>query len=138
MTKNALTPEILDVTQIYINNGFNLEQTCEQTGLSHKEVSDMITHPQAKSYINEVYLDTGYRNRGRLGAVLDRMIESKLEEAEETEMYTESDLLELVKFAHKMRMDEAKIDSVGTNVNIANFGDSNYAGLVEKLMNGKK
>tara|TARA_B100001146_G_scaffold218190_1_gene223619 strand:+ start:237 stop:647 length:411 start_codon:yes stop_codon:yes gene_type:complete len=133
----ALTPEVLDVTSVYIENGFDLARTCEQTGLSHKEVSDIITHPQAKSYINEVFLDTGYRNRGKLGAVLDRMIESKLEEAEETEMYTEADLLELVKFAHKMRMDEAKIDSVGTNVNIANFGDSNYAGLVQKLLNGK-
>ena len=132
----ALTPEVLDITQIYIQTGFDLQKTCDETGLSTKEVSDVISHPQSKAYINEVYLDTGFRNRARLGALLDKMIESKIEEAEETEIYTEADLLDLLKFSHKMKMDEAKLESPNTQVNIANFGDSNYAGLVQKLLNG--
>ena len=133
----ALTPEVLDVTQIYIHSEFDLRKTCELTGMDMSEVTEIINHPQAKAYINEVYLDSGYRNRARLGALLDKMIESKIEEAEETEQWTEADLLELLKFSHKMKMDEAKLDSPGTQVNIANFGDSNYAGLVNKLLNGK-
>lgn len=137
MTK-ALTPEVLDVTQVYIQSKFDLHKTCELTGLSTQEVSEAIGHPQAKAYINEVFLDTGYRNRARLGALLDKMIESKIEEAEETEVYTEADLLDLLKFSHKMKMDEAKLESPNTQVNIANFGDSNYAGLVNKLLNGGK
>lgn len=133
----ALTPEVLDITQVYIEAGFDLEKTSDRLGLSHKEVADVISHPQAKAYINQVYLDTGYRNRARLGALLDKMIESKIEEAEETEVYTEADLLELLKFSHKMKMDEAKLEAPGTQVNIANFGEnSNYGTLVQKLLNG--
>lgn len=136
MTSKALTAEVLDVTQIYIQCGFSLQETSDRTGLSLKEVSDIVSHPQSKQYINEVYLDTGYRNRAKLGALLDRMIESKIEEAEESEQWTSMDLAELIKLAHKMRMDEAKLDSPSTQVNIANFGDSKYAELVGKLVNG--
>ena len=135
---NALTPEILDITQVYIENKFDLRATSDQLGVSEKEVADVISHPQAKAYINEIYLDTGYRNRARLGALLDKMIESKLEEAEETGVYSDADLLDILKMVHKMKMDEAKLDSPNTQVNIANFGDSNYAGLVQKLIDGKK
>ena len=133
----ALTPEVLDITQLYIQCNFSIEKTCEQTGLSSKEVADIISHPQSKAYINEVFLDTGFRNRAKLGRLLDKMIESKIEEAEQTEIYTEADLLDLLKFSHKMKMDEAKLESPNTQVNIANFGDSNYSDFVQKLINGK-
>lgn len=132
----ALTPEVLDVTNIYIQCGMSLQETSEQTGLDLKAVADIIAHPQSKQFIREVYLDSGYRNNAKIGALLDKMIESKIEEAEETEMYTEMDLADLLKLAHKIRMDEAKLDSPNTQVNIANFGDSNYGNLVEKLLHG--
>ena len=135
MTK-ALTPEVLDLTQLYIEHEFSIERTAEVTGLTKQQVAEAIAHPQSKALINEIYLDTGYRNRARLGNLLDKMIESKIEEAEETEQWTEMDLAELIKLQHKMRMDEAKLDSPNTQVNIANFGDTNYSSLVERLMNG--
>lgn len=138
MTK-ALTPEVMDITQIYIQEGFDLQKTADRTGLPLNEITETVGHPQAKAYINEVFLDTGYRNRARLGNLLDRMIESKIEEAEESEQWTEADLLELLKFSHKMKMDEAKLESPNTQVNIASFGEgSNYAGLVQRLLNGGK
>lgn len=133
----ALTPETLDITQLYINCGFSIEETAQKCNLTHQEISEIISHPQAKQYINEVYLDTGYRNRAKLGALMDKIIESKIEEAEESEVWSSMDLADLVKLSHKMRMDEAKLDAPNTQVNIANFGDSNYAGLVQKLLNGK-
>lgn len=134
---NALTPETLDIVQLYVKHGFDMQKTADASGLPLKEVSDMIAHPQAKAYINEVFLDTGYRNRARLGSLLDRMIESKIEEAEESEEWTSADLLELLKFSHKMKMDEAKLESPNTQVNIASFGEgSNYAGLVQRLISG--
>ena len=137
MSNKQLTPEILDITQVYINHEFSLDRTAEATNLTKQEVIEAISHPQAKHYINEVYMDQGYRNRARIGKLLDRMIESKVEEAEESEMWTEMDLADLIKLQHKIRMDEAKMDTPNTQVNIANFGDSNYGALVEKLMNGK-
>ena len=135
----ALTAEVHDIAQLYVECGFSIQETSDRCGLSPQEVHELINQPAAKTFINEVYLDTGYRNRGKIGALLDRIIESKIEEAEDSEMWSDMDLAELLKLAHKIRMDEAKLDSPNTQVNIANFGEgSNYSSLVEKLINGGK
>ena len=55
-----------------------------------------------------MYLDTGYRNRNNIASLLDNIIASKLEEAEETGIYSKKDLSDLLTIAHKMRMDEIK------------------------------
>ena len=101
-----------------------------------------------KQYIDQVYLDTGYRNRFKLATALDDIIERKLEEAEESQIYTNKDLADLLQMAHKMRMDEikamaelekAKSSSIKnqTNVQINSempFGQGNYGKLMEKLL----
>ena len=61
-----------------------------------------------KNYIDTVFLDTGYRNRFKIASTLDNIIEQKLEEAEESQIYTSKDLADLLQMAHKMRMDEIK------------------------------
>ena len=95
-----------------------------------------------------MYLDTGYRNRFKLATALDDIIERKLEEAEESQIYTNKDLADLLQMAHKMRMDEikamaelekAKSSSIKnqTNVQINSempFGQGNYGKLMEKLL----
>ena len=136
MTK-ALTPEVLNVTQAYIECQHSIAETAEMLNLSEKEVFDQINHPEAKQFLREVYLDSGYRNKGKIGALMDKIIESKLEEAEESGIYSDADLIEILKLQHKMRMDEAKLDTANTQVNIANFNDSNYGELMNRLMNGK-
>ena len=50
----------------------------------------------------------GYRNKNNIATVLDEMIQSKLEEAQETGVYSNKDLADLLQMAHKMRMDEIK------------------------------
>jgi hypothetical protein len=96
-----------------------------------------------------VYLDAGYRNRFKLASVLDDLIDRKLEEAEETEMYSNKDLADLLQMAHKMRMDEMKAQteaekvSGGGGIKTQNnvlinsevpFGQGNYGALMEKLL----
>ena len=75
-------------------------------------------------------------------------VERKLEEAEESQIYTNKDLADLLQKAHKMRMDEikamaelekAKSSSIKnqTNVQINSempFGQGNYGKLMEKLL----
>jgi molybdenum cofactor biosynthesis enzyme len=80
------------------------------------------------------------------------MIASKLEEAQETGVYSSKDLADLLSMAHKMRMDEIKAQAElvkaestnirnQTNVQINDgglpFGQGNYGKLMEKLLNGK-
>ena len=106
-----------------------------------------------KAYVDQVYLDTGYRNRFKLAETLDLLIDKKMDEAEESEVYTSKDLADLVGMAHKIRMDElkaqtelekAKAMSIKTQNNVQinsgemPFGQGNYGELMKKLLNDKK
>ena len=95
-------------------------------------------------------MDLGYRNKNNIASVLDEMIQSKLEEAQESGVYSSKDLADLLQMAHKMRMDEikaqAELEKVSssniknqTNVQINEgvpFGQGNYGKLMDKLLNG--
>jgi phage terminase small subunit len=111
-------------------------------------VAEVLNKREIKQYIDTVFLDTGYRNRFKLSETLDLLIEKKLEEAEETQIYTNKDMADLIQLAHKMRMEEikaqtemekAKAMTVKTQVNIQDnsgtpFGQGNYGELIKKLM----
>jgi len=94
----------------------------------------------------------GYRNKNNIGSLLDNMIASKLEEAQESGVYSSKDLADLLQMAHKMRIDEIKAQTdlqKAENGNIKNqtnvqineqvpFGQGNYGKLMEKLLNGSE
>jgi len=116
--------------------------------LSENVVAETLNKREVKQYIDTVYLDTGYRNRNNIASLLDNIIASKLEEAEETGVYSKKDLSDLLTIAHKMRMDEIKAQvelekakgstiKNQTNVQINEsipFGQGNYGKLMEKLL----
>jgi hypothetical protein len=116
--------------------------------LSENAVAETLNKREVKQYIDTVYLDTGYRNRNNIASLLDNIIASKLEEAEETGVYSKKDLSDLLSLAHKMRMDEIKAQTElekakgytiknQTNVQINEsipFGQGNYGKLMEKLL----
>lgn len=137
MTQIALTPEALDIANAYITYG-SAKETADQLQIPEYQIVQLLERNDVKDYITGIYLDRGYRNKHKLGSVLDKMIDAKIEEAEESGIYTSKDLLELLQFAHKMRMDELKNDNTGPTVNIANFGQGNYGQLMEKLLNNDK
>ena len=77
----------------------------------------------------------------------------RLDEAEESEVYSSKDLADLVGLAHKIRMDELKAQTelekarsmtikTQNNVQINSgempFGQGNYGELMKKLLNDKK
>jgi hypothetical protein len=134
----ALTPESLDIANAYLTYG-DARTTAQELGLAEYQVFQLLERKDVKDYITGVYLDRGYRNRSKLGQVLDKMIDSKIEEVQESGIYTSKDLLDLLQFAHKMRMDELKSEqATAPTVNIANFGQGNYGMLMEKLLNNDK
>lgn len=131
-----LAPEGFDVANAYLELG-TVEEVAKFMQIPQHEVAAVLSRKDVKDYLDGIYLDLGYRNRSKLGSLLDKMIDAKIEEAEETGVYTSKDLFELIGLAHKMRMDELKLNEknpVGTNVNIANFGEGNYGNLMKKLM----
>jgi hypothetical protein len=137
MTQIALTPEALDIVNAYLTYG-SAKDTAEQLQIPEYQIVQLLERNDVKDYITGVYLDRGYRNKHRLGQILDKMIDAKIEEAEESGIYTSKDLFDLLQFAHKMRIDELKNDNTGPTVNIANFGQGNYGQLMEKLLNNDK
>ena len=134
-----ISAEGFDIANAFLQYG-SVENTAEQLDLPRHEVVKVLQTQEVKRYLDGVYLDQGYRNRDKIGALLDKMIESKIEEAEESGIYTSKDLLELLQTAHKMRMEEIKIakeagNVPGVAVQVNNtFGDSNYGRLMDKLI----
>lgn len=145
---STISPEGLEIANCYLQFG-NIKAVTEFIGVSEDKVVELLNKREVKRYIDTVYLDLGYRNKNNIGSLLDEMIQSKLEEAQETGVYSSKDLADLLQMAHKMRMDEIKAQAEllkaegnqiknQTNVQINEslpFGQGNYGKLMEKLLN---
>jgi hypothetical protein len=155
MTKEltTLSPEGLEIANSYLVLG-NIKGVCADLNVSQEVVVEWLNKREVKKYIDTVYYDLGYRNRNNIASLLDTMIESKLEEAQESEQYTSKDLADLMMMAHKFRMDELKMaieaekvsgSVIRTQNNLqindagnGMFGQTNYGKLLENLVNGDK
>jgi hypothetical protein len=132
-----ISPEGFDIANAWLQYG-TIAETAHALQVTESSVVTALKEPTIKSYLDSVYLDMGYRNRNKLGALLDKIIDIKIQEAEDSEMWTSKDIIDLITLAHKMRMDEIKATATNnTTVNVANFNEgSNYGKLMEKLING--
>ena len=143
----TISPEGLEVANSYLTFG-NIRAVVEQLGVAENKVVELLNKREVKKYIDTVYLDMGYRNKNNIASLLDEMIESKLDEAKESGVYSNKDLADLLQMAHKMRMDvikaqaelqKAEATSVKSQTNIqvnegVPFGQGNYGKLMEKLL----
>lgn len=141
-----ISPENLTIAEMYLQKQ-NPEETALALNLPLEKVTQALETREARRFIDSVYLDRGYRNRHKIGDLMDEIIESKLEEARETEMFTKKDLLDVLQIQHKMRMDEMKAmaeleknsnNSIKSQTNIQNNfgpGGANYHELLNKLIN---
>jgi len=155
MAKNQIStrirPEGLEIANAYLEVG-NVKAVSIRLRVDEGKVSEYLAKREVKQYIDQIYLDTGYRNRFKLAEVLDDLIDRKLEEAEESEVYSNKDIADLVALSHKIRMDEMKAQTElekaqaaniknQTNVQINNaempFGQGNYGELMKKLLKDK-
>ncbi|RZK45221.1 MAG: hypothetical protein EOO61_00765 [Hymenobacter sp.] len=134
-----LGPEHIEIANGYLTYG-TVQDTAEQLEVAQHEVVRILQMPEVKRYLDGIYLDMGYRNRDAIGRAFDKIIAAKLEEAEETGVYSSKDIADLLMMQHKMRMDEIKAlkeagpgVAVQVNNNAPNYGDSNWGRLMEKL-----
>jgi phage terminase small subunit len=142
-----MSPEGLEIANKYLTSG-SVEDVSSELNVSKDIVVSTLQKREVKQYIDTVYMDIGYRNRFKLGDALDTIIEKKLEEAEESEMYSNKDIADLLHLAHKIRMDEmkaqtelekAKAGNIKTQNNVQviadqPFGQGNYGKLMDKLL----
>ena len=143
----TISHEGMEIANSYLQFG-NMRAVSDELRVSEEKVAELLNKREVKKYIDTVYLDLGYRNRNNIGRLLDEMIESKLEEAQESGVYSNKDLADLLTMAHKMRMDEIKAQAdlekaQASNIRTQNnvqinsevpFGQGNYGKLMEKLL----
>lgn len=139
MPEFKLSPEALALTEVHLQT-LDINETAKQLGISSEEVSHYLRKPEVKRFMDTVFLESGWRNKHKLAGLLDDMIDSKIEEAEETGIYSSKDLLDIAVQVHKMRMEEIKAakdegpkTQINTQINDAG-ASSNLAKLIETLV----
>lgn len=141
-----VSPEGLKVAEAYISNGHDLTKTAEALGMDKADVQVLLNKRETKNYIDQLFMESGFRNRARMADLMDEIISAKLEELADTGMGSSKDILEILLASHKMQMDqmamqiklieaENKLGAPGIQINqqINNHG-SNYNSLLEKLL----
>ena len=143
--QSQVAPEDLEVLNAYLVCT-NINETVRETGLPKDRVVAILNKREVKQVIDTVFLEQGYMNRFRMRDILDEIIESKLEEARETEEYTNKDLVDILALVHKISNDERKLQNEReklskptnqTNVQINDYGQ-NYGNLLERILDGNK
>jgi hypothetical protein len=132
-------PEFLHVANVYLES-HSIDETATRLKISPLRVQEILNDKQTKEYLNQIYLESGFRNKFTLANTVDELIKQKLQEAQETGFYTKADLMDLLEFSHKLRMDEEKRTqqtAKTTNVQINEFGQGNYGELMKKLIGVK-
>ena len=146
-----MSPEGLEIANSYLANG-DVSSVCQELDIPRDQVVAVLNKREIQKYIDTVYMDSGYRNRFKLAETLDKLIDQKLEEAEESEIYTNKDLADLLMMQHKIRMEEvkaqtefekAKSGTIKTQNNVqinteVPFGQGNYGTLMKKLLEAEK
>ena len=143
----TISPEGLEIANSYLQFG-NIRAVSDHLRIPEDKIATLLNKREVKKYIDTDFLDQGYRNKNTIGTLLDEMIASKLEDAQESGIYSNKDLADLLQMAHKMRMDEIKAQAdlekvqastirTQNNVQINSevpFGQGNYGKLMEKLL----
>lgn len=134
-----LSPEALQLTEVHLQT-LDIQETAKQLDMSQEDVALYLRKPEVKRFMDTVFLESGWRNKTKLAGLLDTIIDSKMEEAEETGIYSSKDLLDVVTQVHKMRMEEIKASkeegpSNQTNVQInSGMQNSGLARLINDLV----
>lgn len=141
-----ISPEGLEIAKVYLETQ-DINITATKLGIDQLQVAQYLEKPEVKNYVDQVYLNAGYRNRFKLAEIMDQIVERKLTELNEAEVGSSKDILEILQFAHKMRMDElaaqTKLEATRasnvkqqTNIQINSpYGDTNYGRLLDQLLN---
>lgn len=154
LVPDLMSPEGMDVIEAYLQSGSNVSTAARSLGMTEVAFREIMNRGEVKNYLNDIFMESGFRNRDRLFGVLDEVISRKLEELEESGMGSDQDIMDILWKAHKMKMEEMKMmvelekvkatartPTSQTNIQnniIAGSGDENYMNLLTALANGGK
>lgn len=148
MVPERISPEGLRVAQSYLENGQDILATANHLNLPIEVVEDLLNKKETQRYIDRIYNESGFRNRQRMGDLMDTIISRKLEEMEESGLGSGKDIIEILSLAHKMKMDQMQMElklleaqnktpAVQINTQINNAGGDKYNQLLERILEAK-
>jgi hypothetical protein len=91
-----LDPVVLAIANDYLS-GKSIDTIADEYGITPDRVTSVVEKREVKSYIDNVFATQGYLNRVRRIALINRVIDQKVQEAAETGIYSKKDLLDWMK-----------------------------------------
>jgi len=91
-----LDPIYLSIANDHMS-GISVEDLSNMYDISQDLVTSIIAKKEVENYINGVLLTQGYVHRNKRLALINKVIDKKLEEAEETGVLSKKDLLDWLK-----------------------------------------
>jgi phage terminase small subunit len=137
-----LPPEDAEIANTYLET-MDVNATAKQLNIELYKVTEYINKPVVQKYITEVFMNTGYRNRLKLGTLLDSIIDKKLAEMAEADISSSKDILDILALVAKIRKDEMELtikleEARGpkrqTNIQINNPAYNPYEDFTKKLL----
>lgn len=97
----ALDPVILAIANDYLS-GKNVDDIADEYSISRDRVTAVLDKKEVKTYVDGVYATQGYLNRVKRLAIINKVIDEKLQEALETGVYSKKDLLDWMKHLNEL------------------------------------
>jgi len=138
MKELKIAPEHLLVAETYLQT-LNISETAQALGVTDDKIAQTLKKKEVKTFLDVIYADVGYRNKHRLGDLMDTLIEKKLEELEDADIGSSKDIADLVALSHKISLENKKMDielikaenqGPSTQINVQH----NYDSLVERII----
>lgn len=125
----ALDPVLLAIANDYLS-GKSVDIIADEYGVSQDRVTTVIEKREVKAYIDGVFATQGYLNRVRRIALINSVIDQKVQEAVETGIYSKKDLLDWMKHIAEV---EATLKPVAKGPAVA-VQINNYDRLMKDLL----
>ena len=144
-----IAPEALEVANCYLQLQ-DARRVADELDLPVTLVTEILARREVKSYVDHVFMDTGFNNRFEMRAAMDALIKKKFQEMHEADVGSTKDITELLALSHKMSMDlldreiqlakaqQSLAPQKQVNVQINEGLDgSKYSHLINRLINGE-
>jgi hypothetical protein len=141
-----IAPEALEVANCYLQLQ-DARRVADELDLPVTLVTEILARREVKSYVDHVFMDTGFNNRFEMRAAMDALIKKKFQEMHEADVGSTKDITELLALSHKMSMDlldreiqlakaqQSTAPQKQVNVQI-NDDSSKYSSLISRLISG--
>lgn len=128
----SLDPAVLTVANEYLS-GESIDTIAKNHALTMDQVTAIIERKDVRSYVDSVYLSQGYLNRVKRLALINRVVDKKMQEAIESDVYSKKDLLDWMKLLNDMETSARPKRDVGVAIQVNN----NYDSLMKDLLEDK-